>query len=138
VAMSTVAQRLMSLEEGTSRLRYRLLPLAGWRLLVAQDAAYVVLVGVLVLPLDVRAGVAFALAAVAIGRYPSVMQAVGQRRWRFTAGDLRFGAAQVVLGGGIGMGAARVGWPFVVGAVGLYVGSVVYGSWLWRRGAASA
>ncbi len=133
IAMSTIAQRLMSLDEGRSRLRYRLWPIAPWKVLVAQDAAFLLLVGLLVLPLNLQGGLACTLVTLAIGRYPSVTQAVTQRRWRFTGGDLRFGAAQVVIGGAVGLGAARIGAPFVFASIAIYVASVLLGQYLWER-----
>jgi hypothetical protein len=40
IAMSTVAQRMLRLDEGRALLRYRLLPIAGWKLLVTQDMTF--------------------------------------------------------------------------------------------------
>ena len=51
--------------------RYRLLPLRGWQILLAKDVAFLGVLLLLTLPLDARAGLAFGLAALAIGRYPS-------------------------------------------------------------------
>ena len=133
IAISTIAQRMLSLDEGRAVLRYRLLPIAGWKLLVVQDTVFLLLVSIMVLPLSLQAGLAFSFVAIALGRYPSLKQQAGQRRWRFIGGDPRFGVAQVLLGGVAGIGAARIGLSILAYAFILYLGSVLLGEWLWRR-----
>src|SRR5258705_8512794 len=54
-----------------------------------------------VLPLDASVGLTFGLAAVAIGRYPSMVLRLRTQPWRFTGGDVRFGTVQMVLGAGL-------------------------------------
>ncbi len=133
IAMSTVAQRTFSLDEGRALLRYRLLPIPGWKLLLTQDAILLIPLLVMVSFLSLRTGLAFGLVAITVGRYPSLRQRVNQRRWRFVGGDPRFGVAQVALGGAAGMSAARGGLWAVVVAFLLYAGSVVWGELLWKR-----
>jgi hypothetical protein len=133
IAMSTIGQRMLRLDEGRALLRYRLLPIAGWKLLVTQDMTFLVSLAVMVSLLSLRTGVAFGLVAIAVGRYPSLRQRSNQRRWRFVGGDPRFGVAQVLLGGLAGIGAARLGlWALAV-AFALYVVSIFWGELLWRR-----
>jgi hypothetical protein len=133
VAMSTIAQRMLSLDEGRAVLRYRLLPIAGWKLLVVQDTVFLLLVSIMVLPLSLQVGLAFSFVAIALGRYPSLKQQAGQRRWRFIGGDPRFGVVQVLLGGVAGIGAARIGLSMLAYAFILYLGSVLLGEALWKR-----
>lgn len=133
ISMSTVAQRMLSLDEGRPMLRYSLLPIPAWKLLVAQDATFLIVLAIMVSPLSLRTGVAFGLLAIAVGRWPSLRQRVNQRRWRFIGGDPRFGIAQVLLGGMAGIGAARLGLIVLVPAFALYVGSVFWGQVLWKR-----
>jgi hypothetical protein len=133
IAMSTVAQRMLRLDEGRALLRYRLLPIAGWKLLVTQDMTFLIPLAVMVSLLSLRTGVAFGLVALAVGRYPSLRQQANQRRWRFVGGDPRFGAAQIVLGGLAGIGAARTGLWVLAVAFALYLVSVFWGELLWRR-----
>lgn len=133
IAMSTVAQRMLSMDEGRAILRYRLLAIAGWKLLVVQDTVFLLLVGIMVLPLNLQAGLAFGFVAIALGRYPSLKQQAEQRRWRFIGGDPRFGVAQVLLGGAAGIGAARIGLSILAYAFVLYFGSVFLGEALWKR-----
>lgn len=133
IAMSTVAQRMLRLDEGRALLRYRLLPIAGWKLLVTQDMTFLIPLAVMVSLLSLRTGVAFGLVAIAVGRYPSLRQRANQRRWRFVGGDPRFGVAQILLGGIAGIGAARMGlWALAI-AFAVYVVSVFWGELLWKR-----
>jgi hypothetical protein len=133
IAMSTIAQRMLRLDEGRALLRYRLLPIAGWKLLVTQDMTFLMPLAVMVSLLCLRTGVAFGLVAIAVGRYPSLKQQANQRRWRFVGGDPRFGVAQVLLGGFAGIGAATTGLWVLAVAFALYVVSVFWGGLLWKR-----
>ncbi len=137
IAMSTVAQRMLRLDEGRALLRYRLLPIAGWKLLVTQDMTFLIPLAILVSLLSLRTGVAFGLVALAVGRYPSLRQRANQRRWRFVGGDPRFGAAEILLGGVGGIGAARMGLWVLAVAFAFYVGSVFWGDMLWKRSLAA-
>ena len=133
IAMSTIAQRMLRLDEGRALLRYRLLPIAGWKLLVTLDMTFLISLAVMVSFLSLRTGVAFGLVAIAVGRYPSLRQRANQRRWRFVGGDPRFGVAQILLGGLAGIGAARAGLWVLGIAFAFYVVSVFWGELLWRR-----
>jgi hypothetical protein len=133
ITISTVAQRMFSLDDGRASLRLRLLPIAGWKLLLTQDAAFLLVLALLVSPLNLRAGCTCGLVSIAIGRYPSLTQKANQRRGRFVAGDLRFGVIQIILGGIAGIGAVRLGaWPSLA-ALACYVASLLMGSVLWNR-----
>ncbi len=133
VAMSTIGQRLMRLDEGRALLRYRLLPIAGWKLLITQDLAFLFPLAIMSSLLSVRTSLAFGLVALAVGRYPSLRQRVNQRRRRFVGGDPRFGAAQVLLGGVAGIGAARAGLGVLAVALAVYLASLFWGEFLWKR-----
>ncbi|HEY6249209.1 MAG TPA: hypothetical protein VI685_04570 [Candidatus Angelobacter sp.] len=133
LASSTWSQSLFGMESRGSLMLYRLLPLRGWQVLLAKDAAYVAIVCVLTLPLDPPAGIIFALAALAIGRYPSLTQWTEQRRWRFAGGDIRFGFAQIFIASGIAFSAAHGDQWFIGTAFLAYVASLVIGGWYWDR-----
>jgi hypothetical protein len=137
IAMSTVAQRLQRLDEGRALLRYRLLPISGWKLLVTQDMTFLIPLAVMVSLLSLRTGVSFGLVALAVGRYPSLRQRANQRRWRFAGGDPRFGAAQIVLGGLAGIGATRTGLWVLAVAFAVYLVSIFWGGMLWKRSLAA-
>lgn len=133
LASSTSSQSLFGMETRGSLMLYRVLPLRGWQVLLAKDAAYVTVVCVLTLPLNLVAGVTFALTALAIGRYPSLNQWNAQRRWRFASGDVRFGFAQIFLASGVAFTAAQGEGLFVGTAVLAYVVSLMVGGWYWDK-----
>ena len=131
-AMSTVAQRMLRLDEGRALLRYRL---PDSRLEAAGHAGHDVL--------DPARRHGFTpkstnrcclwLGPLAVGRYPSLRQRANQRRWRFVGGDPRFGVAQVLLGGFAGIGAARTGLWVLAVAFAIYLVSIFWGEMLWKR-----
>jgi hypothetical protein len=96
-AMSSYAQCLFGLDGEGGLSRYRLLPVRGWQLLLAKDAAFLALVIPLTLPLAVLPGIGAALVTLAVGHSPAVEHARPQTRWRFsTGGALGNGAVQLV------------------------------------------
>jgi hypothetical protein len=86
VALSSYAQCLFGLDGAGGWSRYRLLPLRGWQILAAKDAAFLLVTAVLVAPLAPLAGMGAALVALAMGRRPAVEDPRPQTRWRFSAG----------------------------------------------------
>jgi len=131
LALSTYAQCLFGVEWPDGWTRYRLLPLRGWQILLAKGAAFLLCVTVLVAALDPVAGLAAALAALAIGHHASVYTPVAQQRWRFTGGTLwPTGLAQAVCMFGAGIGAHRASTVY------LAVAAAGYGVSLWFYGQA--
>jgi len=124
LAMSTCAQCLFGLESASGVSRYRLLPVRGWQILFAKDAAYLLILLVLVAPLAPGPGMTFGLVALAIGHFPSVGPLRPQRRWRFTSGRLFFGVAQVVFGCMFGASESQQGLSFLVLAAALWIASI--------------
>jgi len=103
LTMSTYAQSLFGLDLGPGMTRYRLLPLAGWEILLAKDAAFLAVLMVTLLPLDPAPGITLGLAALAIGHHSSVLMELPHQRWRFTGGRLMpVGAIQAM--GGMALG----------------------------------
>jgi len=100
LALSTYAQCLFALDGDDGLTRYRLLPVRGWRIVFAKDAAFLGVLLLVVLPLDIPRGVAFGLTALALGRYPAMRIHLPQQRWRFTSGRVLWGVLQSA--GGIG------------------------------------
>jgi hypothetical protein len=130
VAMSTYAQCLFALETGAGMTRYRLMPLHGWQILAAKDAAFLGVLLLLTLPLDASAGFAFGLSALAIGRYPSLKVHLPQRRWRFSSGRVLFGVLQGVVGATFGFHAVGSG---LIIALSMYAASLYLGGRSWDR-----
>jgi hypothetical protein len=98
LALSSYAQSLFGLDGPAAVTRYQLLPIRGWQVLAAKDAAFLLAAFVLMLPLAPLSGLAGALAAVAVGHAPSVNQRREQTRWRFSSGaSFGNGLGQLVL-----------------------------------------
>ncbi len=95
-ALGTYAQCLFGLDGESGRARYLLMPLPAWRILLAKDIAFLVVAVALTLPLAPSAGLASALAALAVGHHLSVLRPVAQLRWRFTSGSLSAAMFQAV------------------------------------------
>ena len=103
LAFSTYAQQLFALDIERGLVRYRLMPLRGWRILLAKDIAFLVTITPLLLPLEPLAGLAAAFAVLAFGHQASVMHAQPQARWRFVAGaSITHAILQTVLMFGMG------------------------------------
>jgi hypothetical protein len=134
LALSTCAQCLFGLDSASGISRYRLLPLRGWQILLAKDVAFLGILLVLVLPLDVGPGMTFGLAALAIGHFPSVGRHRPQRRWRFTSGRLIYGVAQVVLGSMLGLAEHQQGAWHLAGAAAAWMASLWRCGRLWEAG----
>jgi len=84
LALSTCAANLFGLDGEQGMMRYRLLPLAGWQVLAAKDAAFLLVALVLTAPLSPAGGMAAAITALAYGHYASVMRRHPDTRWRFS------------------------------------------------------
>ncbi|MBI3210405.1 MAG: hypothetical protein HYZ37_16085 [Candidatus Solibacter usitatus] len=103
LALSTCAQRLFALDAGQGLMRYRLLPLSGWRILLAKDIAFLAAVAICAAPLAPFAGLSAGLAALTIGHHAAVLYPIPQRQWRFTAGaSFTHGVLQIIALFGVG------------------------------------
>jgi hypothetical protein len=98
LALSTYAQCIFALDGVDGMTRYRLLPVRGWRIVLAKDAAFLGVLAMAVLPLDIPRGIAFGLTTLALGRYPAMRIRLTQQRWRFTSGRVFWGALQNAVG----------------------------------------
>ena len=96
LALSSYAGALFGLDGAGGRSRYALLPVSGWQLLAAKDAAFLLIVVPLTLPLAPLAGLSAALVALAMGRNKAVNAPREQLRWRFSTGA---GSLEDVVGG---------------------------------------
>jgi len=123
LAISTYAQSLFGLDGDGGMTRYRLLPVPGRQILAAKDLAYLPAAFVLTLPLAPLAGLAAAMAALAVGHHASVRQPRQETRWRFSTGASFFQSLlQMVL---MAMAGAAVNdFPWLLAAVfAAYAGS---------------
>jgi len=111
LALSTYTQSLFGLDGAGGLSRYRLLPLAGWQLLVSKDCAFLAAALVLTLPGAPLAGFCAALIVLATGRAPTVDRPTPQVRWRFTnSASLMYGLYQAVLMSVAGSAVFFHGW----------------------------
>lgn len=109
LALSSYAQCLFGLESTAGRTRYQLMPLSGWQVIAAKDAALLIVVVLLTLPLSPSTGLAAGLAALAIGHAPAVEEHREQTRWRFSTGaSFPNGVLQVIALAGAGVTAYRI------------------------------
>jgi hypothetical protein len=98
LALSSYAQCLFGLDGDGGRGRYALLPLRGWQILAAKDAAFLLVAIPVTLPLSPLAGAGAALTALALGHGPTVHLRRKQARWRFSTGaSLVFGLFQAAM-----------------------------------------
>jgi hypothetical protein len=133
LAISTETQVLFGLD-GSGAQRYRLFPLQGWRILLAKDLAFLLLLALLVIPLDFISGLFGGLAALAIGHHRSVFHPSPQKRWRFTSGALFMdGVLQTIALFAAGTTAKTAGLPFMAFCVAAWILSLFFYGWQWDR-----
>jgi hypothetical protein len=122
LALSSYTQCLFGLDGPGGLSRYRLLPVRGWQLLVAKDAAFLTVALVLLLPLAPLPGVGAALVCLALGHGPSVEEPREQVRWRFSGGvSVLYGFIQVVAMAAAGSAIAFVGIWLVIPCAGVWL-----------------
>ena len=86
LALSTYSQLLFGLDSDSGLTRYALMPLAGWKVLASKDAAFLLVLIPLVLPLSPLTGLSSGFVALAIGHHTTVTHRVQLHRWRFAGG----------------------------------------------------
>lgn len=129
LALSTFALCLFGLDTDSGFTRYRLLPLAGWQVLLAKDVPFLIVVTLLTLPLAPLAAIAAALMALTVGHYSSVKYSIPQKPWRFTGGaSLGAGLVQAFLMFSAGTLTARTSLLVLFPCAGLFAAS------LWQSG----
>lgn len=129
IILSTMALTLFGLDGESGIARYRLMPLPGWRILLAKGFAYLLLVVLATAPLSPAAGLGGGLAALAVGQWCSVRQAIPQMRWRFRATSPFSHSLLQMLAALAGFGVvSQLGLPWL----GVCFG--VYGISLWLSG----
>jgi len=123
--LSTYAQCLFGLElESSAMLRYGLLPLRGWEILLAKDAVWFAIVAILVAPFGLGAGLAFGFVSLAIGHHTSLFVWAPQVRWRFTGGRVLAGFLQCLFGFVFGFATFQRGAAFLLAAGAVWLASL--------------
>ncbi len=110
--LGTYAQCLFGLDARAGRTRYRLMPLRGWRILLAKDIAFLAIAVPLTAGIAPLPGLAAALGALAVGHHLSVLQPIPQHRWRFTSGSVMVTLVQAIASAGsaVAVGRENVLW----------------------------
>ncbi|HTB13382.1 MAG TPA: hypothetical protein VK752_17495 [Bryobacteraceae bacterium] len=131
LALSSYAQCLFGLDGAAGLTRYRLLPLHGWQILLAKDAAFLLVTLALTLALNPLTGLAAALMVLAVGHEQSVKHIKPQVRWRFsTSASLGNGVVQVTALFIAGYGVTRTSVLLLIPCAAIYGISVW---WFGRR-----
>ena len=134
LALSTIAQSLLALDGPSGFVRYQLLPLRGWQILLAKDIPLIALVLLLDSALAPLPGVAAMMAALAVGHHPSVVKPRHQKRWRFASGaSLETTVLQVVLMFGAGTVVHRVDARLALVAAFGWAGSLLFYGYVLER-----
>lgn len=133
IILSTYAQCLFGLEAKSGFTRYRMLPLSGWKILFAKDAAFLLIAGTLTAGVDPLSGLAAAFAVLAVGHHHSVRQPAPQAKWGFMSGALLpVGLTQVVAAFGAS-NLVRQDLAFFGVAVAAWLVSLGFYGWMWGR-----
>ena len=128
LALSTYTQSLVGLT------RSHLLPLRGWEIVLAKDAAFLSVILLLVLPLSPLCGLASALAVLVLGHHVAVLRPLPPRRWRFSSGRvLPVGILQLIACFAFGLGEQWKGPGVLAVATGCYVASLWFYGRLWEK-----
>lgn len=118
LALSSYAQTLFGLDAaGSGTTRYRLLPLAGWRVLLAKDAALMAVLLCLCAPLRIAPGATFGLTALAIGHFPSVRRPAPMERRRFAGTSISMALIQGIPAFILGIAEIQEGAALLAAAV---------------------
>lgn len=131
LALSSYAQCMFGLDGEGGLSRYRLLPLRGWQILVAKDAAFLLITIPLTCVLAPLAGLGAAMVALALGHATTVQQPRTQIRWRFSTG------ASLMLGFGQAILVAMAAWNIFSGAwwvILLCAAACAASTWWYGRG----
>jgi hypothetical protein len=127
IAMSTCAQCLFGLDLPAGVVRYHILPLHGYEILLAKDIAFMLVLAVLVGPLAPLPGLAAGLMGLAVGHHASVLRPIRQTRWRFTGGEVfPTGFLQMIGMVATGVAVERSSKWYLALAAAVYLGSLWY------------
>jgi hypothetical protein len=124
VALSTIALNSFGPDGEAGMHRYKLLPVRGWRILLAKDAAFLLIATLMTVSLSPLAGISAALAALALGHYDSVALRHDETRWRFrTSKSFGRSILQIILLIVAGAGAGGGNKVYFLAAIASYAGS---------------
>ncbi len=134
LALSTMAQSLLALDGPSGFVRYQLMPLRGWQILLAKDLPLLVLALILTAALSPLVGVAAMLAALAVGHHASVVKPRPAKRWRFASGTaIEASVFQIVLMLGAGTVTHRVDARLALVALAAWATSLLFYGYVLER-----
>lgn len=127
--MSTGAQSLFGLDGG-GLVRYRLMPLRGWQILVAKGTGFGVIGVLITLGLAPVAGFCAVCMMLAVGHFASVVHPRPERAWTLqTSPSLGSSLVQIAAMIAAGIGASRLPWV----AVPVCVLAYALSTWIFGR-----
>ena len=134
IFLSTLAQCQFGFDDASERVRYRLLPLSGARILFAKDLAWLLLALLLAWPFHLLACLCSCAVVLAIGHHTAVTKPVRQHRWRFAEGRLgTVGLLQMFAAMSSGVAVAQVGAWVVLPFVFAYFASLWFYGRKWEQ-----
>jgi hypothetical protein len=134
LALSTIAQALLALDGPSGFVRYQLMPLRGWQVLLAKDLPLLAVVALFTAPLEPLSSLACMLAALAVGHHASVVKPRQQKRWRFASGTgIEASIFQIVLMIGAGTVVHRVDARLIVVPLLAWAGSLLFYGYVLER-----
>lgn len=129
LALSTLAQNLFALDGLGGRLRWRLSPIRGYRILWRKGGALILITVCLTAGLSPLGALAGIFAALAVGHHFSVFSPLDAGPWRFTMGQFfPYGFLQVIALFSCGIAAGRGNLMYLGLAAGAWlISSLCYG-----------
>ena len=134
LALSTLAQNLFGLDGLGGRMRWKVAPVRGYRLLWRKGWILIAITVVLTVGLSPLAALAGMLAALAVGHHFSVFSPLDCGAWRFTMGQFfPYGFLQVIGMFSCGISTARGDWAFLGLAATAYLLSLIVYGWVLEK-----
>ncbi len=135
LALSTLAQNLFALDGIGGRLRWKVAPAPGYRILLRKGLPLIATSMILTAALSPVAALAGMLAALAIGHHASVFSPIDGGAWRFSSGQFfPHGFFQVIGMFSCGIATSRGEFAYLgIAAIAYGISLGVYG-WIWERG----
>ncbi len=134
LAFSTIAQSLLALDGPSGFVRYQLMPLRGWQILLAKDLPLLLVAVLFTLTLSPLASLAGMLGALAVGHHASVVKPRQQKRWRFASGaGIETSIVQIVLMIGASTVVHRVDARLLLVVLAAWAGSIVFYGYVLER-----
>lgn len=131
LALSTLAQNLLGLDGLSGRMRWKMAPSRGYRILWRKGWVLIAITVALTAGLSPLAALSGMLAALAIGHHSSALSPLDCGAWRFSMGQFfPLGFMQVIGMFSCGIATARGDWVFLGLSVTAYLVSIFVYGWV--------